>query len=190
MAPSDLLALHCHCPRQRLLLSFEGPFSQSLIEVLGLALRDHLRDLGASQSKIMDVFSVYIEMTQNTCHYIDMRGYCGDAAHATLAVGLDGDDHYVICCGNLVEADDGERLMSTLANLATLDKSQLKAAYKTRLREARDPQVSRGAGLGLLDIAGKAHTPLSANLTEQPAGRPTAGRPTAGRPFFSLCSTI
>jgi len=69
--------------------------------------------------------------------------------------------------------------MSTLADLATLDKSQLKAAYKTRLREARDP-AGRGAGLGLLDIAGKAHAPLSAILTEQPAGRS----------FFSLCSTI
>jgi len=179
MAPSDLLALHCCCPQQRVLLSFDGPFSQGLIEVLGLALRDHLREHDASQAKTMDVFSVYIEMTQNICHYIDMRGYCGDATHAALAISLDGNDRYVICSGNLVEAEDGHRLMSTLADLAALDKSALKTAYKTRMRLDRDP-ASHGAGLGLLDIASKAHSPLSASLTEQ----------TAGRSFFSLCSTI
>jgi hypothetical protein len=185
MTPSDLLALHCRCHQQRLLLNFDGPFSQGLIEVLGLALRDHMRELNASQDRTMDVFSVYIEMTQNICHYIDMRGYCGEATHAALAISLDNNDRYVICSGNLVEADDGHRLMSTLADLATLDKTQLKTAYKTRLREARDPQAGRGAGLGLLDIASKAHGPLSATLTEQPAGRPFVGRS-----FFSLCSTI
>jgi len=92
MAPSDLLALHCSCSQQRVLLSFDGPFSQGLIEVLGLALRDHLREQDASHDRTMDVFSVYIEMTQNICHYIDMRGYCGEATDAALAISLDRND--------------------------------------------------------------------------------------------------
>ena len=59
-----------------------------------------------------------------------------------------------------------------------MDRSQLKAAYKTQLRQAHsDAALATGAGLGLIDIARKAAEPVSCAL------QPLAGD---NRLFFSL----
>ncbi len=183
MAPSPLPALRTRCnqppPLPNPLLSFNGPLSQCLIESFGGILREHLR-AQAPQAQAADVFSVYVEMTQNICHYVCEHGLREAQAHASLSIGRDAQGRYVICGGNLVEAADGRRLLDTLAGIARLDRAQLKAAYKARLYQVRDPQASHGAGLGLLDIAGKVSAPLQASLSPQPEGRA----------FFSLCSTI
>lgn len=71
--------------------------------------------------------------------------------------------------------------MRRIAELATLDKAALKAAYKTQLHKPRDPGAASGAGLGLIDIARRAGAPLRASLS------PSAQ---AGWDFFSLSVEI
>ena len=176
----DLLAMRESYTQQRIMLCFNGPISRSLIEEIGNALRNYLAAEQAQPSAAMDVFAVYIEMTQNIRHYATRMNYGEQDAAATVAISRDDQGRYVVAAGNLVEQADGQQLVDWIGSLAGLDKVQLKAAYKEQLRKPRGDERASGAGLGLLDIARKSSAPLLASLKEQPDGRA----------FFSLRAVI
>lgn len=180
MEPLDFFALRELFNRSRILLCFNGPISRSLIEEIGNALKNYLQADNALPAAAMDVFGVYIEMTQNIRHYAMAQGYDDLASSATVVVARDGDGRYLVQAGNLVEPADGEALLRRVNELAALDKSELKAAYKAQLRQPRDENARSGAGLGLIDVARKAALPLSASLA--PVNE--------GRAFFSLRAVI
>ncbi|MBO3275839.1 hypothetical protein D3C76_981870 [compost metagenome] len=180
METPDLLAMRESFNRQRIMLCFNGPISRSLIEEIGHALRNYMQAEQAHPSEAMDVFAVYIEMTQNIRHYATQQGYSDHDASATVAISRNDDGHYVVSAGNLVELADGQQLVRSIEGIAGLDKVQLKAAYKEQLRRPRDAEATTGAGLGLLDIARKSSAPLQTSLKEQPDGRA----------FFSLRAVI
>ncbi|MDN3556390.1 biofilm regulation protein kinase SiaB [Halomonas maura] len=175
----DLLTLRDNYLKQRIMLCFNGPISRSLIEEIGHALRNYLNSQSAAASAAMDVFAVYIEMTQNIRHYARRQGYDETQATATVAVARDAAGRYLVSAGNLVEAADGRRLVDAVEQLASLDAAALKQAYKQQLRRPREDAES-GAGLGLLDMARKASRPLEATLQPLPSGQG----------FFSLTATI
>ena len=171
MQDINLFELRTHFNRSNILLCFNGPISRSLIEEIGNALKNYLQADQAQPNAAMDVFSVYIEMTQNIRHYALAHQYDEIDSSATVVVARDDDQHYVVQSGNLVEAGDGQVLMAHVHALAQMDKVALKAAYKTQLRQPRSESASSGAGLGLIDIARKSVQPLSATLTEVEGGR-------------------
>lgn len=164
MKPQDLLALRETFDRNAILLSFNGPFSASLIEEIGLALKRHLEALDASPSAVTDVFSCYIELTQNIRHYARDRALPETLASGTVVISQRGLGGYEVCAGNVVAHADGEALCQRIAELAAMDKAALKLAYKTQLRAPRDAGATTGAGLGLIDMARKASLPPMASL--------------------------
>jgi len=56
------------CSDQQILICLNGPNSQSLIEEIGKAMRQHIATQ-TEDSKAMDVFSTYIEISQNIRNY-------------------------------------------------------------------------------------------------------------------------
>ena len=176
----DLFAMRERFNQQRIMLCFNGPITRSLIEEIGNALRNYLSADHAHPSAAMDVFAVYIEMTQNISHYTRSKGWNEQEGGATVLVSRDEDGHYIVSAGNLIEIADGEKLLAAVDSLAGLDKAQLKAAYKEQLRRPRDAAKPSGAGLGLIDIARKSSQPLRASLQPVPDGRG----------FFSLRAVI
>ncbi|MBP7202854.1 MAG: biofilm regulation protein kinase SiaB [Propionivibrio sp.] len=180
METIDLFSLRTHFNRNRILLCFNGPISRSLIEEIGNALKNYLQAENAQPTAAMDVFSIYIEMTQNIRHYAQSRGYGDLESAATVIVARDAEERYLVQAGNIVEAADGEALLARVDALASMDKAQLKATYKTQLRQPRDAAATTGAGLGLIDVARKSSLPLKGNLS--PIDEERA--------FFSLCAFI
>ncbi|PAU78084.1 biofilm regulation protein kinase SiaB [Halomonas salipaludis] len=176
----DLLSMRESYLHDRIMLCFNGPISRSLIEEIGKALRNYLDTQQAAPSAAMDVFAVYIEMTQNIRHYARRQGYDDELAAATVAVARSDQGHYQVSAGNLVEQADGERLVAAVEALSLLDKPALKQAYKQQLRRPRDAETPSGAGLGLIDMARKSSRPLHASL------QPLSNQ----RSFFSLTATI
>ncbi|MEH6671825.1 biofilm regulation protein kinase SiaB [Halopseudomonas sp.] len=180
MESIDLFSMRERFNSQQIMLCFNGPISRSLIEEIGNALRNYLSADHAHPSAAMDVFAVYIEMTQNISHYTRTQGWSEQESGATVVVSRDDDGHYVVSAGNIIAEGDGQRLLDAVESLAGLDKAELKAAYKEQLRKPRDAEKSSGAGLGLIDIARKASQPLRARI--QPISE--------GRSFFSLRAVI
>ena len=162
MLVSDLYELRERFDDEKILLCFNGPISRSLIEVIGNALRNYLKSEQASPASAIDVFAVYIELTQNIRHYA-LKSELAGADMATVVVSF-RDGHYHISAGNLVRQQDGESVQSAVNALAGLDKIELKKRYKEQLRKPRDEQATTGAGLGLIDMARKATAPVQASL--------------------------
>ena len=167
----DLFTMREIYNRQQIMLCFNGPISRSLIEEIGNALRNYLSAEQVQPSAAMDVFAVYIEMTQNIRHYARTKNWADQDAGATVVVSRDGAGRYVVSAGNLIERPDGQALLERVEELSGYDKAQLKAAYKEQLRKPRDADAVSGAGLGLIDIARKASEPLQASLRELSDGR-------------------
>lgn len=164
----DLHELRTSFSHQNILLCFNGPITAPLIEEIGTALRRHMENNDESPSAVSDVFSVYIEMTQNIRHYAQAQ-QCEHEA-STIVISRDGQGRYVICAGNIVIEADGQALLKRVAALAELDKAALKAAFKAQLRIPRDT-LGQGAGLGLIDMARKASEPLGCALQPLDDGR-------------------
>ncbi|MFZ9849195.1 MAG: biofilm regulation protein kinase SiaB [Vulcanococcus sp.] len=165
---------------ERILICFNGPTSRTLISEIGVALKEHIESSNDSLSAAMDVFSVYIEMSQNIRHYSAARAFSEADATATVVIAETADGHYVVSAGNVVESADGQGLVQRVATLASLDKAALKALYKEQLRQPRVEGASTGAGLGLIDVARKSSAPLQCSLDELDAGKA----------FFTIRATI
>jgi len=180
MQSPDLNSLREFCNARRIMLCFNGPISRSLIEEIGNALRNYLEADRVQPGAAMDVFGIYIEMTQNIRHYATRMNYGEAEAAATVVIARDETGRHVVSAGNLVEVDDGRALVTRIEQLAALDKAALKQLYKEQLRRPRDTGQSSGAGLGLIDIARKASAPLAATALERPDGRS----------FFSLTALV
>ena len=163
MTHIDLFELRTHFNQSRILLCFNGPISRSLIEEIGNALKNYLQADSALPSAAMDVFSAYIEMTQNIRHYATSKNLSDSQASGTITISRE-QDHYIINAGNVVDIADGEALLQRIHHLAGLDKTGLKALWKTQMRQPRQAGASSGAGLGLIDMARKASQPLAASF--------------------------
>lgn len=171
MNQNDMTALREIFERCNIVLSFNGPFSQSVIEELGEAIRRHLESQTQPRKRIADVFAVYIEVTQNIRHYAESCGV--EEAHTarlnagTVLIAREGDE-YAVVSGNLVLKDHAAALRDRLDAVTAMDEVALKAAYKERLRAPVEDGAT-GAGLGLLQLARKASKPLSYSLSDADA---------------------
>lgn len=162
MLVPNLYELRERFDNEKILLCFNGPISRSLIEEIGNALRNYMKTEQASPADALDVFAVYIELTQNIRHYAQASELPG-ADTATVVVSY-RDGHYNVSAGNLVRIEDGEAVLKQVTTLAQLDKAELKKIYKEQLRKPRDEHATTGAGLGLIDIARKASAPVMPSL--------------------------
>lgn len=180
MNTSELYTLRTHLQESGTLICFNGEISRSLLEELGHALRRYLEADHEKSAAAFDVFSVYIEITQNIRHYAAEQGYTEPESAATVVISHAPGGRYIVSAGNVVERDHGLALLERIRSYAAMDKAALKAAYKTQLRQPRDNGRPERAGLGLIDVARRASAPPEASLSEH----------TGGRAFFSLSVTI
>lgn len=155
-----------------ILLCFKGPFSQGIIEELGGAIRAYIsnskKDEASAESTYFDVFSVYVEQTQNIKHYfekhmeIENNKLIDYYAHSIVVIGID-DDNFYVSSGNVIENKDVPEFEQYLTHIKSMDKHEIKKSYKEQLRKKRDSE-DIGAGLGLLEMAKKSSMPMEYNF--------------------------
>lgn len=168
MNHEDLYSLRETYNAKRILLCFNGPFSQGLIEELGEALKNHVQNEKAPSSSAFDVFTAYIEVAQNIREYALSKQYDEKQSSATVVISQDLNGHYVISAGNFVEPEDGPILVERINALARMDKEELKQLFKKRLRKPREDNTS--TGLGLIALARKSSAPFTCSSYPVDAG--------------------
>jgi hypothetical protein len=145
-----------------ILTCFSGRFSQGLIEEMGIAIKNHMEIEAQSKSVIYNVFSVYIEQTQNIKNYTSHKegSLAGNkiANSAIVCIGTTNGS-YFIWSGNLIESSDVGLLCDKLDSIVGRNKDELKQLYKEQLKKELNPE-NQGAGIGLIDIARKASLPI------------------------------
>lgn len=147
-----------------------GPFSQKLLCEIGDALRQKMMTAEDNSSVILKVFAVFVEEAQNIIRYSDERVRQPDGEDDDdIALGIiiigRADDGYYAQCGNVIEKRKVNGLREKLETVRHMDKDQLKEYYREKRREKRD-ETSRGAGLGLIDIARKSREPIEYEFSE------------------------
>lgn len=165
----DLFKLREEFSQEGIMMCFNGPFSHSIIEEMGTAIRNHLAAENIARMAVQDVFAVYIEMTQNARNYLVSREITtGDAGSATIIIAKRGES-YAVTSGNLIRTADAAGLSARIDTVNGYDRDALKKQIRQQLRN-EVPPGALGAGIGLMEIAKRAITKLEysiRNIDEQ-----------------------
>jgi hypothetical protein len=159
----DLYDFYQDLKLKNIILYYCGPIAHASIEGVAQTLRKNLEYEEAGHLTSQSVFSVFIEEMQNILNYSAERLATTETTESELRVGVvvigHKDNGYYILCGNRVYNSDVEVLKSNIESICHMNKDELKALYKERRRMEPSPG-SKGAGLGLIEMARKATGPL------------------------------
>ncbi|WP_255448452.1 SiaB family protein kinase [Telmatospirillum sp. J64-1] len=150
-----------------IIFSFSGYVSEGILFSLGEALRQKMTLEDADVTTVKKVFSVFVEQVQNIIRYsADRIGEAGrsELSSGMVIIGMQEGDFFIVC-GNVVRQDDVPRLRERLDHIRSLDRDELKAHYRQQLREAPE-DGSKGATIGLIEIARRASSPLEYDFEE------------------------
>ena len=118
--------------------------------------------MGASHA----VFAVFIEQMNNMLMYSEEReahGRLGDE-EKKIPKGLfllgESDVDYFLQSGNVIKSANVARMKERIDFLNSLDRVQLKSYYIEQLKSVNTNPESKGAGLGLIEIAKRASAPI------------------------------
>src|SRR3546814_19433260 len=103
-----------------------------------------MESAATERGAMMDVFSVYIEQTQNVRNYVTRR-YSDDLIRQSAIVLIaHNDEGYGVCCGNVIDPADADRLGKRSDQLRTKDNAGLEGPYKEQRARPRGPDARSG----------------------------------------------
>lgn len=144
------------------MLCFSGYLSQELMAGIGETLRSKLKQ-EEDNSLVLKVFAIFIEHAQNIIRYSAEQLLLSNNRNEALGGGIliigKQEGHYYISCGNAIHNRKVSDLNDQLSKLQKMNKDELKLYYKEQ-RKKEVPQDSKGAGLGLIELARKSDQPF------------------------------
>ncbi|MFY8001560.1 MAG: SiaB family protein kinase [Candidatus Kapaibacteriota bacterium] len=154
---NDLLEFYNNMDAANILFAFKGVISQSMLTQLAVVLKQQAQE----EPQMQILFGIFIELSQNVRHYSAEQAF--DADKKPFGVGVvtvsEEGSVYSISSGNAVTPETAKRLVEDCTLLNTMEKSALNRLYKERLL-ADPPEGSKGAGVGLIEIARRSDLPL------------------------------
>jgi len=145
---------------------YNGPIWSNCIDGLAEMMLKRLEFDDSSNNSSHAVFSIFVEQMNNMMMYSaekeeknDPDGNPSQVSKGVFILGVQNDE-YFIQTGNAVTNSSAEVLKSRLDHLNTLNKTELRQYYKERMKAANDNPESKGAGLGLIEIARRASSPI------------------------------
>lgn len=148
---------------KKIIFSYSGPIAQSTIEGIGATLRLDLKIGETDMSSSQKIFSVFIEQMQNVLNYsqekiVNDKALEKELKIGVLVIGKEENDFYIYC-GNKIYSNDIERIQNKINEVDGLSQEKLKELYKKR-RKSEPLEGSKGAGLGLIEMARKSGRPI------------------------------
>lgn len=161
----DLFQLRELFSRSGILMCFNGPFSHSIIEEIGIAIRNYLAAENIARMAVQDVFGVYVEMTQNMRNYLTQKNIpATEAGNATIVISKTG-EAYVVTSGNVILQKDAEALRRRIDDINAMTPDELKKRLRQQLRADPVPGAL-GAGIGLMEMAKRTSGRLEYSIRE------------------------
>jgi hypothetical protein len=160
MNTTSLYPLKTQLQREGVMLCFNGPINQSMVESIGDFIRNHFKLENADNQVSMQVFSVFIEQIQNMSFYSEEVTQLAELGgqpirNGILMIGVEEEGHF-LHCGNLIRREKQEKLASYMAMLQKMDDHELKQFYREKRRAKKRQEDSKGGGLGFIEMARKA----------------------------------
>ncbi|MCL2203331.1 MAG: SiaB family protein kinase [Defluviitaleaceae bacterium] len=165
---------------------YSGPMWEDGIKGLAEMVKVHLKGDDIPGSSARAVFSVFVEQVTNMLMYSAQKErFPGtnrepvDVSAGIFVLGYRGKT-YFIQTRNAVKNESVDFIKGKIDHLNTLDKKELRQLHRESVRGENDNPESKGAGLGLIEIARRASKPIS--YAFEPAGE--------GKTFFTMCVEI
>ncbi len=179
----DLYQFYQSIKKENIIFCYSGPISHATVEGIGQTLRLDLEIEDAGFTVSQAIFSIFVEQMQNVLNYsaekvkedLELEK---ELRIGVLVIGQEEEELYVYC-GNKIFSSDVERIKDKIESIRMLDKDELKVLYKEKRRQVPE-EGSKGAGLGLIEMARKAGKPIEYSFM------PIDGRYS----FFSIKVTI
>lgn len=151
--------IHTDMKNNKLILVFEGEFSQEVTKTVLTMAEKNMDNQGADSSLKKKVFNVMMESLQNICKHqsveLDEKG----EVSAIFMIGKNSDGEYFIISGNMINDDHISEVVERIDLVNSKDALELKKMYKDRMRSGSISDVG-GAGLGFIDMARKSGNKL------------------------------
>ena len=171
MLARELFDVRSILRKQGIIFAYSGYLTEAVLSGVGEVIKHKLALDDAHTKTLRGVFAVFVEQMENMIRYSAEKEPNSateppllELRYGILTIGREGDD-YVVHAGNLVARSDVERLRERLSQIRSMNKEQLRAQYKERLRAAPE-EGSKGAGLGLMEIARRASKPIEFDFTD------------------------
>lgn len=152
-------------------LSYSGYVSEDILEAVGMTLRQRLEDIESSPQQIRQVFSIFVELMQNVIRYGDegpqLSMKNGEKPSYGMLAVTKSDNRIVVISGNFIPNDQAVMIRQRLDELRDCDANELRQIYREKLRQPTE-ETSKGASLGLIEIARRSKTPPEYEITEGP----------------------
>lgn len=146
--------LHSTLKNKKIILAFEGGFTQSLTTNILALTEQRLSQIHEVEAVKKKVFNVMVECLQNIAKHADEAQKPHDWMNdGIFMIGKD-EYGYFLVSGNFIKNVEVPLLEAKINYVNSLEKEDLARLYKTKL-QATTLSDKGGAGLGLIDIARK-----------------------------------
>jgi hypothetical protein len=155
--------LHKTLKNKRIILAFEGGFTQNLTKNILSMTENNMK--GEDEMVKKKVFNVMVECLQNICKYADeVEKPISTVQDGIFMIGKN-EEGYFLVSGNFINNKSIPELERKINEVNGLDKDGLKKLYKETLTTT-ELHEKGGAGLGLIDIARKSGQKLDYNFEQ------------------------
>jgi len=151
--------------KENIFFYYNGMFPYEVISEVGEIILKKTTIEDVKKNKRNRLFSVIVEQMQNIYFYSTKKDdVCSRLEHqnsfgeGAIIVGNEKEDYFVIC-GNIIKTEKIDFLRNKIEKLQAMSKQELKQYYN--LRRKQEPEKdSKGASLGLIEMAKRASKPL------------------------------
>jgi len=180
---TDMLEFYNMTKKYNLEIIYSGALWADGIEGIGEILRKRMAFEEMSLSASQAVFSVFVEQMNNMLMYSEekqkVENRPAGVPKGVFLLGARG-RVYIAQSGNVMKNENVESLKNRIDHLNTLDKTSLRKYYKEQIRRESKKLENKGGGIGLIEIAKRASSPISYDFKPY----------SEGLTFFTMCVTI
>jgi Family of unknown function (DUF6272) len=166
MSFPDLYQQYRQMTDHRILMSFKGVFAQPAIVEMASALRGKVASRTNQTMVMKRVFAIFVELSQNILFYSAEKEKDEEGKENGVGILIvnEMDDRYCVSSGNLMHTTNVERMRTKCDTVSSMTKEELKVYYNEQRKLPRSSE-SKGAGLGLIDIARKSEYAIEYGFT-------------------------
>ena len=165
---------------------YSGPLWAEGIDGMAEFLQKKLNKDDMPLSESQAVFSVFVEQMNNMLMYSaeKEKHEMPETGRAEASSGIfvlgNCEKSYYVQTGNVIKNSSIEILKERIDHLNTLDKKELRQLYRDQMKSENDNPESKGAGLGLTEIARRATSKIEYEFS--PCGE--------GLSYFTMYVTV
>ena len=154
---------------------YSGPIWAGGIDGIAELLQRKLDIDNLPRSTSKSIFAVFVEQMHNMLMYsAEKEHFQTESEQTDVSKGIfmlgKKSETYFIKSGNVVTEYSADILKKRIDHLNNLDKQELKKYFKEKTRAENDNSESKGAGIGLIEIARRATSKICCNFTPHGEG--------------------